>query len=566
MSDVNTGKKINKKTVVAIIIVTVCVAIIALSAGIAGHTTYVKNSEALITNYNTDFKATTPQTLVYVYEDGSQEIDMSKIIKLSEGATFSVEKIQDEDSTVTKGNGTVIDLSVHAQRLVAVRVVSKNGVGTTDYRITLVPESAANNVVDFNVSDDAIDPDDIFYHYSGECDINLPTPTKVYTSAIGNTYEYDFLGWYTTADYEEGTEIQRIDKGTTGTVELYAKFADQANSAVKKDGYTYVTFGNYPQTQVTDYNLSSAIKKSSSYSSSGYFTYNGTRYYSFKPDNVPNLSANGYSAGNSYIFEVEPIEWRVLTKKNATPSGTVTLLATNILNCSSYSTNDETAIKSLYDTVMSNDLVQLIGGSNVSIDQFLRYFFDGDSAYGLDGTDSDSSAWDSLLKLVTLKIDSNYLKQTMDNLAGTMFTSTEYNKIITRTFSRYKLLSSGTETYDCKVWPLNYSEAINANYGFSTDYSYNDPLRKAMVTDFAACNGVYRATNLAHEGQGSWWLRSAGGTQGAANGNASSGYGYKDKRVAYVKYTGYVHAYGSLNNNIRSGVRPALRINYSNVA
>ncbi|MGN1042540.1 MAG: hypothetical protein ACI4SK_03540, partial [Christensenellales bacterium] len=118
----------------------------------------------------------------------------------------------------------------------------------------------------------------------------------------------------------------------------------------------------------------------------------------------------------------------------------------------------------------------------------------------------------------------------------------------------------------CTLWPINYSDSINSAYGFNTDYRNNDPLRKAMVTDFAAANGVYRATSTAHKGQGTWWLRSAGGTQGAEYGDAARGYGYKDKRVAYVKYTGYVHAYGSLNNNIRSGVRPAVTVaNYSSL-
>lgn len=559
MESNNTCKKINKKTVAAVLIVTVCLAIIGLSAGIAGHTTYLKDCEAQILNYNTDFKATTPQTLTYFYEDGTKEIDLQKVAVVSDGATLSVEKIQDEGTKVTKAESTVIDLTAHAQRLAVCRVVSKNGVGKTDYRITLAPASAESNVIDFNVSDATIDLDDITFNYSGEYDVILPTPTKTYTSsATGNTYNYSFLGWYTTPDYDESSKISVIEKGSAGEISVYAKFADRAEAAVNKDGYTYVTFGNYPQTQVTDYALYSAIKKSDAFKNAGnnsYFTYGGTTYYKFLPSNVPNLSANGYSSSSTYIFKVEPIEWRVLAKKNATPSGRVILLATNILNCAAYSTNDETLMKTLYNTLSQNKITSSI----FNLDNFMKSFFDGDSAFGQDGGDS------TILKLVKLQIDANYLRTTMNGMVDTMFNGTEKAKISARSFTRYDW-QGNTSSYSCTIWPLNYSEAINENYGFNKDYRENDPLRKALVTDFAAANGVYKSTNLAHQGQGSWWLRGAGGEQGKATGNATDGYGYKDKRIAYVKYTGYVHAYGSLNNNIRSGIRPALYVDYGSVA
>ncbi len=558
-------KKVSKKTVVAVLIATVCLAIIGLSAGIAGHTTYLKDCEAQILNYDTDFKATTPQTLTYFYKDGTKEVDLQKVAVVSDGATLSVEKIQDENMKVTKAESTVVDLTVHSQRLAVCRVVSKNGIGKTDYRITLAPASAESNVIDFNVSDATIDLDNIALNYSGEYDVVLPTPTKTYTSpATGNTYNYSFLGWYTTPDYDESSKISVIEKGSAGEISVYAKFADRAEAAEKKDGYTYVTFGNYPQTQVTDYDLYTDIKKEDVFknaSNNSYFTYNGTTYYKFLPNNVPNLSANGYSSSSTYIFKVEPIEWRVLTKKDATPSGQVILLATNILNCSAYSTNDETLMKTLYDNVMNNKVVKALLG-DVSIDSFIKSMFDGDSAYGIE---SSSGAWGTILKAIKLQVESNKLRTTMDGMVDTMFTSDEKGKITARTFTRYTM-TGGSENYSCTIWPLNYSEAINENYGFNKDYRENDPLRKALVTDFAAANGVYRATNLAHKGQGSWWLRGAGGTQGTDYGNATDGYGYKDKRVAYVKYTGYVHAYGSLNNNIRSGIRPALYVDYSSVA
>ena len=84
MESNNTCKKINKRTVAAVLIATVCFAIIALSAGIAGHTTYLKDCEARILNYATDFKATTPQTLTYFYKDGTKEIDLKKLLSVED--------------------------------------------------------------------------------------------------------------------------------------------------------------------------------------------------------------------------------------------------------------------------------------------------------------------------------------------------------------------------------------------------------------------------------------------------------------------------------------------------
>jgi len=557
MEETKTRKKISKKTAVVIIVAAVCVAIIAISAVVAGHTVYVKDSEALITNVE-DFRVDRPQFYTYVYKDGLKSLDFSEVIKVSKGASFYIDKIQDEDEKVTKAEGTVLDLSVHSQRLAVVRVVSKNGVGKTDYRITVVPKASENNVIDFNVTDAEIDPDDIVLNYSGEVDVVLPVPKKEYKALSGNTYNYEFLGWYTSPDYAEETKIDRIEAGTQGGISLYARFADASN-AVKRDGYTYVTLGSYPQSQVTDFALYTAIRRSDAYKNAdnnSQFTYNGKTYYKFAPENLPNVSENGYSSNGVYVFNVEPVEWRVLAKKDANvSSGQQTLLSVNILNCASYSTNDESVMKTLYNTIYTNKALSSI----INLDSFMRYFFDGDTAYGMDN--NNEGAWGTINKLIKIQVEGNYLHRKMDELADGMFSASDKSKITARTLTRYKLGSDGTETYSCTVFPLNYSEAINENYGFNPDFRFNDPLRKALVTDFAAANGVYVASSGAHKGQGSWWLRGAGGAQGKTYGNATDGYGYKDKRIAYVKYTGYVHAYGSLNNNIRSGMRPAVIVN-----
>ncbi len=561
MNEVNMKGKISKKTVTAIVLTVVIVALAALTGAIAGHAVYQNDSEALIVDFGS-MSQTSDNGLTYVYDDGVKSIDFSKEIEVSKGATFFIKKVINEDKTVLKGEGTCLDVSEEKHRRAVVTVVSKNGKGNTDYDVTVYPKSVLGNTIELNTAGAKVEGDTVIT-YTGAYDIDLPTPTKNYLAPSGNEYEYDFLGWYSTPDYEEGTEVASVEAGRTGEVNLYAKFADNA-APVVKDGYTYVTFGSYPRTQVTDFKLYNEIKRSDAFknvSSGSKFTYNGQTYYKFVPANVPNLSANGYSTTSTYVFTVEPVEWRVLTAKGVTPSGTVTLLSNEILNCSAYSTNDETLIKSLYNTLSTNKLVS----SMFDLSRFMRFFFDGDSVYGTEGTDENPGTWDTILKLIKIKIESNDLRRKMDSMVGDMFNGTEQSKIVTKVLNRYKLLEDGTESYNCQLFPLNYSDTVNASYGFYTDYRYNDPLRKAMVTDFAAANGVYISQNLAHRGQGSWWLRSAGGTQGMEYGDATRGYGYKDKRVCYVKYTGYVHAYGSLNNNIRSGVRPAVMVNYGSV-
>ena len=309
MRENNSKITVSKKTAAVIVVSVILVLIVALIGAIAGHTVYLNNQRAFIVNYNTDFVATTPQTLTYYYKDGDEKVDFSRIVKVSDGASFSLTKIIDEDGTVSKPEGKTVDVSVKSQRLAVVQVVSASGKKTTDYRITVAPQSARGNTVDFNVPDDALDLDDIFFTYSGEYDMVLPTPVKSYTGPSGNTVNFEFQGWYTTEDFQEGTEIEKIEAGTSGSVKLYAKFAPTA-VLDSRDGYQYVYYGSYPQSQVTDYNLLKSIKNSNEYKSAGNgsaFTYNNTKYLKFTPYNVPNLSENGYSSAMTYVFEYEPL-------------------------------------------------------------------------------------------------------------------------------------------------------------------------------------------------------------------------------------------------------------------
>lgn len=526
MPDKKPNARISRKSAAIVVIAVVVFLLAAVTALIVGHGAYLDGQQALITNYNTAFKATTPQTLVYLYEDGLERVDLAEAIEVSKGAKFSVTKIQDEDGTVSKASGTVIDVSVKPQRLAVVNVVSASGSRSTDYRITVAPLSAENNVIDYNAGGGEIDLDDIFFNYSGQLDVTLPTPVKTFTGASGNTVNFDFEGWYTTPDFADGTEIEVIPAGTRGGVAVYAKFASTA-AFEARDGYTYVYFGKYPQRQVTDYSLVTVLKASTAYANAGsgsVFTYNGAEYFKFTPANVPNLSDNGYSSTSTYIFYVEPVEWRVLKAKGASVSEgeNVTLLSTSVLNCSSYSANGGT-VQDLYD--------QYVTQNNFDMTSFLRYFYHSDTMY-----------------------ERSDVKKAVDGMYSMMFNGVDSGPVRSRSLTKYNdFLGSATSSYNVNMWLPNYDEVLNESYGFNKDYTVNDNLRKALVTDFGAANGVYRATSRAHSGQGTWWLRGAG----------DNTYSYSDKRIAYVKYTGYVHAYGAMNFEVRSGIRPAMNIAYT---
>lgn len=333
------------------------------------------------------------------------------------------------------------------------------------------------------------------------------------------------MGWYTTEDYQEGTEITEIKAGSSGEINIYPKFAAPEPYREARDGFVYVPFGAYPQTRVKDYTLLKQIKASAAYvsvGSGGEFTYNSVKYYKFKPGNYPNVIENGYSSTSYYVFKVEPIWWRVLTTPNsAVSSGSnYTLLAKNILTCSPFRLADDGWLISQYQKYAD----QLDG----DISSFERYIHDPDTVYER-----------SDLRTSIRSIYNNWIAPNANTA-----------HVRTRTFTKYtSQTSSNTENYVESAWALSFSEARNSSYGFNASWEEMDGSRQAVATDFALASGVYSSKTKAYIEKGSWWLRGSGST-----------YAYKDKRIAYVKYTGKLHSYTALNYSVRSGVRPSMNI------
>lgn len=71
-----------------------------------------------------------------------------------------------------------------------------------------------------------------------------------------------------------------------------------------------VTFGFYPQTEVTDESLLSILSQIDSTDENGYMKWNDEYYVSLVA--TPFSSQTKYQKGNTYYFKVEPIEWNVV--------------------------------------------------------------------------------------------------------------------------------------------------------------------------------------------------------------------------------------------------------------
>ena len=510
---------VQSKRALAILLAVVLVAIAAIAAVVAVHASYSEKLRAEITDFGSAV-ALGDNGYVLRYEEGVRSVDLSKEVAVNSGAKFSIVKVKDEDGTVTKGEGTSVDVSQKSLRTAVVRVVSENGQNTADYSITVAPKATENNVINY-VAGDA-DKSDYAFTYSGDTDVVLPTPTKIYNAPSGNVVEFPFEGWYTDPDFSEESKVESIPSGSDGAITLYAKFADTLIYGAR-DGYTYVYYGSMPQSRVSEYALSRTLRQTHG-TNPGSFPYNGNTYYCYRPSNAPNLAENGYSASSVYFFKVEPIEWRVLKPKNSAPSSgeTVTLMSTCILGGGRYCENGGT-VQGIYEKYVTQN--------NFDMSGFENYFFDGNTMYhgGKAGGMPYTGLRDKVLEL--------YGRITFGNTSI----------IQGRSFTYYKNIFNGTDSFTDNMWIIDHDEALNSGYGFSTDYEYNDPLRKAFCTDFAAAQGVYRSKDRGTLNQGSWWLRG----------------GSKRKTVSYVKYTGYVHRYTASNYALLSGIRPCMNVTYN---
>ena len=301
-----------------------------------------------------------------------------------------------------------------------------------------------------------------------------------------------------------------------------------------------ITFGSYPQSEVTKESDSATYAKleaaSKNWVSYRYYSgnsdfgsmqpgdwmkyaditlggekYRAVRFTQYRPWHTEDSSSsdlsfqddNGYTVNNIYYFKYEPLNWQVLDPK------TGLVLSKSIIDSQAYS-----------NTIYEN------------------------------GTDANGYAvyWNnaSYTKYANDYATSSIRKWLNEDFYNTAFTSAQKQNILPTTldnkayfYSKYDSVSTTDN-----IFLLSYSEAKNASYGF-TDNTSSTVFRRAVGTDYAMAQGLQLDSNECFY----WLLRSP------------CSYDYN---AIFVYYSGNTYGYEGYVSLTHNGVRPALRL--SNLA
>ncbi len=348
-----------------------------------------------------------------------------------------------------------------------------------------------------------------------------------------------------------------IPKGTTGNLELTAMWKLVAGKehtwgengtcivceqlkpqyTMSEDGKT-LTFGSYPQGEVTDNALKSNLnaeiqnKLPSSYNANGWTDYGyyiegsvqsymwyidveyqnakyrGVYFTSYRPYETKFAATAdysyqddyGYNAGTVYWFRFEPIAWRILKQEN----GKALVMANLIVDCQQYYQNS----------------------GNRTID--------GRLVYPNNYAHSDIRAW----------LNDNFYQTAFDELSMQFIITTEVDNSASTTSSRGNIYAC--ENTDDKVFLLSYREVVNSSYGFESNAIISDEARQLTGTDYAKSQGLYVEATGTYVGNGWWWLRSP--------------FPYNDSNANHVQPIG-ISDYNNYDVDYTSGgVVPALNI------
>ncbi len=287
--------------------------------------------------------------------------------------------------------------------------------------------------------------------------------------------------------------------------------ADGIDWSTKNTGDT-ITYGSYPQSEVTDSDLITAIEEAGEsiawvdynyYAGTGSeddgemnpvakmmlykdISYNGSKYRAvklnqYRPWRAGDKSSKdfslqnnkGYYTDNTYYFKYEPLTWRVLDPSEG--------------------------------YVMCNQIIDSQAYQNFiywNEEKFDHYNSTDCTAYASDWVTSSLREWLN------------------DDFYNAAFTSEEKEQIGTSYLenkSRYSSKYDSADTYD-KIFPISYNDAINSAYGFNSSEDASDTARQLKGTDYAKCQGlwVYNYEDSIYNGLSGWWLRSPHGSYSAS--------------------------------------------------
>ena len=335
------------------------------------------------------------------------------------------------------------------------------------------------------------------------------------------------MGWNayeacTRCDY---TTYEEIPAFGHNYVDGICTICEQAEPIYIRIDDDHILFGSYPQTEVTESGLTSALNSaagtlptkdnSGDWTSYGYYsdgtaqnfmwyidipynrgTYRGVYFTQYRPNQTtdPGSAAksyqddNGYEVNTVYWFKWEPIKWRILAESD----GTAILLCDMIIDSQAYQNTY------VYDTAA-----------------FLNYNNSTGTPEGIYAND--------------------YGYSTIRAWLNDTFYSTAFNTLQKAVIEAVEINNS-----EDNIWLLSEQEVRSEEYGFSSG-AENSSTRYKNITAYARIQGAYSE----NDDNGYWWLRSP-----------YSGFSSSAKSVDYngaANYRGVV-------NNTRSGVVPALKI------
>ncbi len=295
-----------------------------------------------------------------------------------------------------------------------------------------------------------------------------------------------------------------------------------------------ISFGSYPQSEVTDSELISKLEtagESCSWTDYGYYAgtgsyadgemnkvegmmlykdisldgnkYRAVKINQYRPWRTSDISSsdfsyqdeNGYYSGEAYYFKYEPLTWRVLDPDEGY------VMCTSIIDAAAY----------------QNFVCQK--GSE---------YFNGNfgKKYASDWATSSLRHWLN------------------NDFYNTAFTAKEKAQI---GFSHLENTSTKSSAYNSKnthdkIFVISYFDAVNTDYGFSSSYDTLDAARQLKGSDYAKCQGLWARSG---EDGTSWWsLRSPYDSYSAGN----------------VSPDGRAY-YSAVVNGTSAGIVPAFKFN-----
>ena len=145
MRKIDLSARLSPKNTLIPVACIVLFVVIGFIAAVVGHRTFVNSREAKIINisYSTSekfFMREDGLNLVYKYSSSDDEVDLSKIVSLSDGATFRIGAVLDKDGNKTDHTGVVFDVSDSEKYFVILNVKSLGGVHSNGYIVEIVSE------------------------------------------------------------------------------------------------------------------------------------------------------------------------------------------------------------------------------------------------------------------------------------------------------------------------------------------------------------------------------------------------------------------------------------------